>query len=75
LLVISSIAPAPRRDGEIVTFADVIDALKVIGAGARSSLANSPSPPQPPIPNARATATPAAVLGILLIASSVLTNR
>jgi hypothetical protein len=75
LLTMSSIEPAPRRDGETVTFEAVIAALTVIGAGARSSLANSSSAPQAPSANASATAAPAAVLGVLPIASSVLTNR
>ena len=74
LLPISWIGPASRRDGETVTLDGVIDALRVIGAGARGSLANSSSP-QPPAPNASTTATPAAVHGVLRIASSVLTSR
>ena len=73
LLAMSSIAPAPSRDGETVTSTGVIDALNVIGAGSRCSLANS-SPPQPFVASTRATAAPAAAHGLLPMKSCVLTN-
>ena len=47
------------RDGDTVMPRGVIDALNVICAGARGSLANSSSPPQP-IPAVSETATAAA---------------
>ena len=71
LLAISSTVPAPIRAGDTEMSRGVIAALSVIGAGARSRLANSSSP-QPEAASARAS--PSAVHDRLRSACSVLTE-
>jgi hypothetical protein len=73
LLAMSSIVPAPTRDGDTVTRLGAIAALTVIAAGGRGPLVNFPSSPQPAAPTPNATKAATAAHGILRCASTGLT--